>query len=358
LSGQTFSFATDAPQICVLRLSAIGDVCHAVSMVQQMQRRWPKASITWVIGKTELSLLHGLAGVDFVVFDKSAGVKAYLNLRNRLKYKKFDVLLHMQVALRSSLASLCISAQKKIGFDRSRAKECQWLFSHLPIEAQTHPHVLDGFQAFAAAIGVEKAPPRWQMPLENSVQEWADDLLCDVMPFVVIVPAASNKQRNWLADRYAQVADMLIGKGFQVVLCGGPVDVERDLAQQIQQHTQSKLLDMVGKTSLKQLLAILRNASFVISPDTGPAHMAVTVGTPVIGLYAHSNPRRTGPYLYQDYVVSAYDEVIKEQFGRPWISLPWGLRAKGEGLMAKIGVEHVREKVEALIRDCRMDNRE
>ena len=94
---------------------------------------------------------------------------------------------------------------------------------------------------------------------------------------------------------------------------------------------------------------LLKHADLVIAPDTGPAHMATTVGTPVIGLYAHSNPLRTGPYNNLDDVVSVYNECIEEQKGKSWRKLPWGTRAKGSHLMERISIEQVKEKISGYI---------
>jgi len=149
----------DPQSICILRLSAIGDVCHAVASVQAIQRRWPKVKLTWVIGRLEFQLLNGLVGVEFIVFDKKAGFKGYFELRKILKNRRFDILLHMQVALRASLVSLLIKAKQKWGFDRARAKEGQWLFTNCQIAAQKEPHVADGFLnfwIFKQLIGINK----------------------------------------------------------------------------------------------------------------------------------------------------------------------------------------------------------
>jgi heptosyltransferase I len=108
---------------------------------------------------------------------------------------------------------------------------------------------------------------------------------------------------------------------------------------------------LVGQTSLKQLLAVLKIAHLVVAPDTGPAHMAVTVETPVVGLYAHSNPKRTGPYLYRQYVVSAYAAAIKVQYKKNVEELPWGTRAKGKDLMMQISITQVKKAIDRLIHD-------
>jgi heptosyltransferase I len=283
--------------ICVLRLSAIGDVCHAVSAVQAIQRHYPQAKITWVIGKIEASLLEGLPGVELVVFDKQQGQAAYAKIRQTFKHKQFDVLLHMQVAFRANLLAACIPAKVKIGFDWQRAKEGHSLFINKRIDPQQQAHVLEGFRSFAQAIGVPNYQPQWQMPILEADRAFAKQHIPHLGNTLVISPAASKAERNWLPERYAQVAHCAYEKGFAVVLTGGPSQLEQQLMQHIMRCVDFPITNLVGKTTLKQLLCILERASLVIAPDTGPAHMAVTVGTPVIGLYAHSNPARTGPYL-------------------------------------------------------------
>lgn len=337
--------------LCVLRLSAIGDVCNAVAVVQKIQKHWPHTQITWVCGKTEANLLRGIKKIDVINFDKSAGLDAYLDFRHKMKGNHFDLVLHMQVSFRSSLVSFLIPASIKLGFDKKRAIEGQSWFTNKQIAPQEQPHVLDGFIGFAEALGIEKFTPEWDMNVSDEDQTLAINTLNTDLPTAVIAPAASKAERNWTVDGYAKIAEYLQNLGFNVVLCGGPTTLEVELAENIRNISRAKIHNLVGKTSLKQLLAILKVSHLTIAPDTGPAHMSGTVGTPVVGLYAHSNPRRTGPYLYQRYVVSCYDEVIQEQHGKPFSELPWGTRAKGDDLMERINVEQVKSKVHALVCD-------
>lgn len=330
--------------ICILRLSAIGDVCHGVSAVQAIQKAHPDAKITWVVGKIEAMLLADLPGVELVVFDKKQGKDAYKQLKTQFKGRKFDVLLHMQVALRANLVARCIPAKVKIGFDWARAKELHSLFINSRIASQSQAHVLEGFKGFAQAIGVEDYQPSWQMPYTEQDMQRADELLSAdrlAKRIFVISPAASKKERNWLPERYALLAEHAHQQGFEVVITGGPTPLEVELSEQITANTKTPILNLVGKTKLKELLCVLKRASLVLAPDTGPAHMAVTVGTPVIGLYAHSNPKRTGPYLYQNYVVEVYHQNLLKQTGKTAAQLPWGTRVKGADLMSQITVEDV-----------------
>lgn len=326
-------------KLCILRLSAIGDVCHAAAMVERIIEHSPSIEITWIIGKVEYQLLKGMPNVKFIIFDKSKGQEAVLALRESLREEHFDALFLMQVAFRANWVSRVINAKVKIGFDWARSKELHWLFANKRIAAQKHAHVLEGFMGFADAIGVPKSSSiNWNIPLTQDEEAMGCQLKTQFKKYVVISPAASKAERNWLPERYAAVAAHAHHCGFTVVLCGGPAAIDKQLGEQIQSSMENSCQNLIGKTSLKEMLGVLKHAELVIAPDTGPAHMATTVATPVIGLYAHSNPKRTGPYNDLAHVVSVYDESIKEQTGKAWPELPWGKRAKGENLMARIEV--------------------
>lgn len=333
-----------------MRLSAIGDVCHAVAMVNRIQRQAPEVEITWVIGKIEYQLLKGMADVRFIIFDKREGKVANQKLKEALADVEFDALFVMQVAFRANWASTAIKAKVKVGFDWARSKELHWLFANKRIAAKPQSHVLEGFMGFADAIGIPQEDSiSWNMPLVEEDENWARAQCSDLSDFIVISPAASKAERNWHALGYAQIADFLAAKGYKIVLCGGPAHLDKQLGEQISQHSQNIALNLIGQTSLKQMLSVLKRASLVIAPDTGPAHMATTVGTQVIGLYAHSNPRRTGPYCNLHNVVSVYDEIIERQEGKSWQSLPWGIRAKGSDLMGQISTDMVIKQINKLL---------
>lgn len=339
--------------ICILRLSAIGDVCHAVAVVQAIQRAYPNTQITWVIGKVEAMLLKGLPGVRFVVFDKRGGLAAYRQLRKDLP-ETFDVLLHMQVALRANLAAACIRAKRKIGFPKAISKELHGFFVSERAPLAHKPHVLDGFAAFAEAIGVTISRPEWQIPISLQDRSFANSQLKLITeegrPVLLVSPSASKAERNWLAERYGAVMEHAYAQGFALVLCGGPSAAEALQSKEILQHCKAPVLNLVGQTSLRQLLALISQAAIVLSPDSGPAHMATTQGVSVIGLYAHSNPQRTGPYFSHESTIDAYSQHIRQQTGKAASQLPWGTRAKGEDLMSAITVKQVIDSFNTLAR--------
>ena len=276
-------FTTAPKSICILRLSAIGDVCHAVAAVQAIQKHWPTTQITWIMGKIEAQLLHDLPGIRVIVFDKSTGFSGMKAIWKQLADQKFDALLHMQLALRASALTLGIKAKYKIGFNRKRAKEAQWLFTNKKIDDTSSAHVLESFFEFAYFLGVEKTTPSWNIPLSESDISFAQQQRLDNKPIFVISPAASKDERNWLTERYAAVADYAVQQGYQVILCGSPAARELKLGSDIENLMNEKATNLIGKTSLKQLTAVIKEARLILAPDSGPAHIATTQGVPVIG---------------------------------------------------------------------------
>lgn len=341
-------------RICLIRLSSIGDVCHAAAVVQAIQRHYPEARVTWVVGGTEAALIGDLPAVEFVVYDKTRGLAGLAEVRRALSRRRFDALLHMQVSLRASLVSLLVRAPLKIGFDRARAAEGQWLFTNRAVAAQPRAHVLDGFKAFAAAISVPDFSPSWDIPVSADDREWAESVLPRGRPVLGIVPAASRPERNWTVEGYAAVAAHALDRGFRVALYGGGSPVEQTLGEEIRERLGRPVADLIGRTTLKQLLALMGRTGLLLAPDTGPAHMAVTQGVPVIGLYCHSNPLRTGPYTCLDYVVSHYEALFRQRYGVGWEDRPWGTRIKGRRLMETIRPEEVISMFDRVVAERRI----
>ncbi|MEZ9624648.1 glycosyltransferase family 9 protein [Aliivibrio fischeri] len=334
---------TSAPNsLCILRLSAIGDVCNTIAAVQMIQKQWPETKITWITGKLEAHLIGDLPNINVVVFDKKLGWKGYTQLWKTLKNERFDALLHMQYALRASVATLGIKAKYKLGFDKERSNDFQTLFTNYKVPSPQKPHVLDGLIAFVKELGVNTTNPTWDIPTSYEDNAWASSQLSDVNnKNLVIVPAASKAYKNWNAQGYADVIHHAQSQGWTITLAGSPAQVEIDLAANIESLLNAPVKNLVGKSSLKEMLALLKQANLVIAPDTGPAHMANAVNTPIIGLYAHHNPDRTCPYQYRDYVVTVYDEAIKAETGKDKSELSWRTRVQDKQAMNRIRSEQV-----------------
>jgi heptosyltransferase I len=343
-------FTSPPSRVCVLRLSAIGDTCHAVPVVRALQRAWPQTQITWIIGRTEHGLLRGLGGVEFVVFDKSRGLGGFRELRAQLRGRRYALLLHMHASLRANFASLLVPAQVRLGFDRARARDWQWLVTSERIPPQTGQHVMDGLLEFTRVLGIDPEPLRWELPVSDEDRAFAAGVLDPQQPSLLISPCSGQRlrnYRNWRAERYAQVADYAHSRyGARIVLTGGNTRIERQYGAAITASTGAVSANLIGATTLKQLLALIEGATVLLCPDSGPAHMATAVRTPVVGLYATSNRLRTGPYFSQHLVVDRYPDAVMKEFGVAPEALRFGQRVRNAAAMDLISVNDVIEKLD------------
>lgn len=333
-------FTHPPKHLCIIRLSAIGDVCNAIAMVQQIQRHWPQTEITWIVGKTESAIVSLLPNVNTLVFDKRSGWLGVIKLWLHLRKVRFDALLNIQSSLRASLLSLGIRAGYKLGYAKDRAREKQHWFTNIQVESPQSLHVLDNFLAFSKTLGVPLTPPSWQIPIPEDAQQAIKPFIDPQRKNVLIAPCASKAERDWTLEGYIELARYLQNNNINVLLGGGNSQREQEIASMIANSVSLPIVNCVGKTTLVQYLALLGQVDLVISPDSGPAHMATTQNTPVIGLYAAQNPARTGPYYSLDKVISVYQQNVEKQYQQPLNELPWGTRAKGE-LMAQIQIDDV-----------------
>jgi heptosyltransferase I len=256
----------------------------------------------------------------------------------------------MQVALRASIVSLFVRAPIRLGYDRGRARDGQRFFTNHRIRAVERQHVLDSFFEFTRALGLEERELEWDLPIPPVAREFAASSFEADSSVVAINPSASKPVRNWSVEKYAALADYAVEKHeAAVVLTGGPSAAEARFAETIEKTAGSRLLNLVGKTSLKELLAVIDRAGVLVAPDTGPAHMGTTVGTPVIGLYAASNPLRSGPYLSLDHTVNNYPQALKEARGVEVDDARWGTRVRSAAAMDSITIDQVTAKLDAIL---------
>jgi heptosyltransferase I len=335
--------------LCLFRLSALGDATHVLALIDAIQRD-PVASkwrLIWVLGPGEAKLVAGLPGVELVVYDKRSGLKGALALRKSLAAilggKPFDILLQLQLALRANLIGRMISAKRRIGFDAARSKELHSWVINERISATAGPHVLDALLGFLAPLNIARpAQLHWPLIIPEPAHTFAQQHLPAGQRYLVISPCSSHPLRNWSAERYAAVANFAaIELGLTPVLVGGRSAIETEMAAAIHSHLRVPVIDIVGKDTLKQLLAVLARAAVLLSPDSGPAHMASALGVPVVGLYAATDVWRSGPYQSRALCANRYSEAAAIFMHKPATSLRWGQKIELPGVMALISVEEV-----------------
>ena len=337
-------------QICILRLSAIGDVSHVIPVIRAIQQQWPETGITWVCGLFEYKLLKIIEGVNFVTFDKRRGLLAYRDLWQSLRHKKFDVLMHMQVAARANMASLCIKAEIKLGWDKARSRDLHQLFINHRVEASAKQHQVQGFLSFARALGLPVYEPEWRIPITQNARSFSAKFVSKDQPVLLISASSSHALRNWQAKRYAGLADYAIEKyGMQVILSGGPSPEESMMATEITDAMQNTVINLVGKDTLEQLIGLLACARVVLSPDSGPAHLANAVGVPVIGLYACTASARSGPYNSLDYCLDKFQRAAETVLQKSVDDLRWGRKIEQPGVMDLISLKAVCEMLDRVM---------
>ncbi|MEJ8568518.1 glycosyltransferase family 9 protein [Elongatibacter sediminis] len=327
-------FQKPPESLCILRLSALGDVTHVVPVIRCLQHAWPETRLTWIIGKLERRLLGNFSGVEFIEFDKRGGWPAVRKLNRQLSGRRFSALLHMQVAARANLLSRLVRSPLRLGWDRARSRDLHHWFTNRRVAPVAFQHQTLAFLEFARALGLEPGEPRWSLPISAEAENWAREHTGSGRPVIVISPCSSHTLRNWRPEFYAAAGDFAHQSwGARVILTGGPSPAEVRMAKAIANAMKAPSLNLVGKDTLEQSKALLQRADLVISPDAGPAHIASALGTPVLGLYAATWSRRSGPYRSLQLCVDRFREAARRFRGREPEELRWGTRIETEGVM-------------------------
>jgi heptosyltransferase I len=345
------SASSEAPSICLVRLSALGDVVLVLPMIRTLQARWPGLRLTWVIGKGALPIVAGLEseGVEFIPIDKPRSVGDYLALRRRLADRHFDYLFCLQASWRANWLYPCISATRKIGYGADRAKDLHRFFIREALPP-AKAHLAEGFLQFAEQLGVP-APARadWRLPLDPEALAWSRRELPNT-PFLALSACASKPERDWPVERYAAVLRQVKDRhALPIVLLGGRTPREIEMAQRILSVSGVPALNLVGRTTIPQLSAALSACRLLIAPDTGAVHIANAHGRPVVGLYGVAPASRTGPYGHLDTCVDVFAEAVRTLQGRDPATVTWAHRVHDPKAMELISVENVIGRVESIL---------
>lgn len=328
--------------VCIVMLSAIGDAVHVLPVVNALKRQWPTTRISWVIQPQAHRLVAGHRSVDeFLLFRRRRGLRAwesYHELARALPERRFDLVLALQVYLKAGLVAALLPGRTKLGFDTARARDLNWLFTNERIAFHAQRHVQDQYFEFLDHLGVEAHPPIWDLPITDAERGEQQAFFAQLeRPACAVVVGTSKPEKNWDAERYARVLEALErDHGLQPLLVGGPSADERAIADRILALTRARPIDLLGD-DLRRLVWLIDGSALVISPDTGPLHIARALEVPVVGLYGYTNPKRTGPYRrFQELIVDGYAEFPGENYP---------VSAAHRDGMARVSVAAVLEKV-------------
>jgi heptosyltransferase I len=295
--------------VVIVRLSALGDTVHVMPLVASLRQAWPETHISWVVQPTTHSLMAPNPDVDeFLVFDRAARAGAYRRLHRELRGRRWDLALVPHTAFKAGLVTAMIRAPRKIGYDRARAPELHRLFTTESIAPHPLQHMQDEFFEFLAHLGVEPQL-EWNFAFseqERTAQkEWFDRF---DRPVLAITLHSSRSEKNWIADRFARVLEAVEEDlGLQTMIVGGVTPAEDSLAAEVRRLTRATPID-ARADDVRKLAWLLDGSAVTLSPDTAPLHIAVALGTPTVGMYAVTDPRRVGPYgRYQQLTVDKFE---------------------------------------------------
>jgi heptosyltransferase I len=320
-------------------MSAVGDAVHVLPVINALKRANPRTRITWVLQPGPAALVRGHRSVDeIVIFDRAKGLTAFADVARDLAKRRFDLVINLQVYFKAGIVTAFTRSPVKLGFDRARARDFNWIFTNKKIPASPVQHVQDQYFEFLTALGVSPDPLEWDLGPWPSEREWQRNFRSSIQrPIASIVVATSKPEKDWFPERWAEVADALHEQfGMQVVLVGGKSERELAAERIVMNKAKHTPRSELG-SGLRNLVSILDASALVLSPDTGPLHMAVALDRPVISLIGYTNPKRTGPYRrFQDLIVDAY--------GDPGENYPISMENR-PGRMSRIETKHVLDKV-------------
>ena len=295
-------------EICIMMLSAIGDAVHVLPVANALKRAWPDTRLTWVVQPGPHALVRGHAAIDeFIIFHRRRGLgawAAFADFARTVRERRFDLLLGLQVYFKAGVLTALAPADVKLGFDRARARDLQWLVTNARIPPHPPQLVQDQYFEFLRFLGTDPEPVTWDLRLGEAEREAQAAFFAALGgPAMAVVVGTSDPRKNWTVEGYARVLEEAERRhGLRAVLVGGPSSSERALADGVLARTSADVADALGD-DLRTLVWIVEGSALTLSPDTGPLHISRALGTPVVGLFGPTDPARSGPYR-------AYGELV------------------------------------------------
>jgi lipopolysaccharide heptosyltransferase I len=292
--------AHDARRIALIKPSALGDVVHALPVLTALRRRFPQAHLTWVVGSAYAPLLRGHPDLDEVLpFERRAdwlrGARAHARFFLELRRRRFDLVVDLQGLLRSGLMAAATGAARRVGASTAR-EGARWFYTDVVAVPPLHrAHAVERYWRLAEALGAG-GPKEFRVPILPEAERWAAQALADLpRPWLMLGPGARWPTKRWPAEHFAELARRARACCGGAVVLVGSAD-EAPLATALRRLLVGPVLDLVGRTTLPQLVALLARADVLLANDTGPLHLADALGRPVVAPYTCTRARLTGPY--------------------------------------------------------------
>ncbi len=307
-------------RILAVRLGAIGDVTNALVFAAAVKEARPETLLGWVVHPLAAPLVEGHPCVDRVHVwkrerKKLGGPREFARLVREIRGERYELAVDLQRIQKSALLARLSGARRVLGYDRARAKEQSWLWTSERLAPRERSrHMVLQYLEFASHLGIEATEPRHLFPPDAAAEAWAERLVSALGGAPVLVNLGATKPANrWMPERFGELAGAL-ARELELPVCftGGPDDRAASLRARaacpgelfepgdppaaLPGRRRPLVHDLVGRTALRQLVALARRSRLFVGCDTGPMHIAAAVGTPVIALFGPADPARTGPW--------------------------------------------------------------
>ncbi|TAN41355.1 MAG: glycosyltransferase family 9 protein [Nitrospirae bacterium] len=286
-------------RILIVKPSSLGDVVHSLAILNVLRSCFPAAGIDWVIAKGLEGLLEGHPMIRrLIVIDKDrwrdlsrafGTMKELRELSAALKEGKYDLVVDLQGLLRSGIMTRLTNAPVRVGFADAREGSSNF-YTH-KVMGGRHIHAVDRYLKIASSLGCVTGRVTFPFPDLKDDRQMADELKERYGAYAVLVPGARKPANRWPARCFGELSSRL---PVQTLVVGSPGD--RELAEEVVGHSGGTALSIAGKTDLRGLISVVKEALFMVSNDTGPMHIAAAFGVPVFALFGPADPVRTGPY--------------------------------------------------------------
>ena len=308
----TKSFAVKSissePSILIILMGSLGDVARGLGLISHIKSQRPKSRITWLVEPkcAELVGLHPQID-NIIIFKRKWSIIAVWDLVQQLRKEHFDITLDLQRHLKSGFFALLSNGTQRIGFHRKNAKESNWIFNneHIDYFSEKLPKLQHYFK-FLGHLGFPEPSDVDFGFSQFQARQYLPNGLSELRhPLVAVLLGSRWESKNWFVDGYIQLVQRIVATAdLQVALIGDRSQAAD--AQKISENVKNKeVMNLVGKTSLAELTAVLKLAAAAIGPDSGPGHLAAAVGTPYVALFGPTSPERTAPYGCEHLVVQA-----------------------------------------------------
>lgn len=279
----------------LIKMGALGDIIQALPVAAALRQRFPQAELCWLARKRWSDILLASPCLDQVIASSNEGVA---ELGAQLRAKRFEVVLDMQGSPRTGMLTWLSRARWRIGYRFSLDDIGAWPSNVRLIDRRPNVHAVHRYLAFARALGAGDGPVKFPLQIEETYRQAARRLLSAAgwkgEPLAAIHAGAGRASKVWPAERFGLVAARLAGDGFLSLLVGAKGDLP--LAERVIESAGVRMLNLVNRTSLRELAALFLQCRLAIGNDSGPIHLAAALGLPVAAIFGSSNPAHSTPY--------------------------------------------------------------